>query len=201
MIGEHRISTFGLTKEQNEFVRQSIPVRDYEVMDTDCPTDLIAISAAAIIVNATALLSDDYEMLVEYYTEVNGCTSETILWLGEPKPPVSIRKLMKLYESFEAVENNLKYVLLSAHKKSKNAADYSRRIADGIQILNLIRKNPGITTQQIVDKMELHPRTVQRYIAALQAAGEWIEYDRALKGWALQQGMSMFYEDYLDEEE
>lgn len=200
MIGEHRISTFGLTEKQNEFVRQSIPVHDYEIMDTSCPTDLIAISSAAIIVNAAALSADEYEMLVEYYTEVDGCTSESILWLGEPKPPAPIRKLMKLYDSFEAVQDKLKYVLLTAHKKSKHAADYSRRIADGIQILNLIRKYPGITTRQIVDKTELHPRTVQRYIAALQAAGEWIEYDRTLKGWALQQGMSMFYEDYLDEE-
>ena len=103
MIGEHRISTFGLTEEQNEFVKQNTPVRDYEILDTDCPTDLIALSASALIVNASALEPDDLQMILDYYTEVRDCTDETVLWLGEPKPPVSLRKILKCYESFDAV--------------------------------------------------------------------------------------------------
>jgi len=198
MIGEHRISTYGLTEEQHEYVRQNIPARDYEVMDTDCPTDLIAISASALIIDASKLSTDDFEMLVDYYTEINGCTDETVLWLGDPKPPVSLRKTLKTYESFEAVREKLRYLLLSAHTKSKKAADYSKKLADGIQILSLIRKRPGITTQEIADLMELQPRTVQRYIAALQATGEWIEYDRTLKGWGLQKGISILFGDYSD---
>ncbi len=198
MIGEHRISTYGLTEEQNEFVRQNIPACDYEVMNTDCPTDLIAISASALIIDASKLSVDDFEMLVDYYTEINGCTDETVLWLGDPKPPVSMRKTLKTYESFEAVREKLRYLLLSAHSKSKKAADYSKKLADGIQILSLIRKRPGITTQEIADLMELQPRTVQRYIAALQATGEWIEYDRTLKGWGLQKGISILLGDYSD---
>ena len=92
MIGEHRISTFGLTEEQNEFVKQNAPVRDYEILDTDCPTDLIALSASALIVNASVLELEDLQMILDYYTEVRDCTDETVLWLGEPKPPVSLRK-------------------------------------------------------------------------------------------------------------
>ena len=45
------------------------------------------------------------------------------------------------------------------------------------------------------------PRTVQRYIAALQATGEWIEYDRTLKGWGLQKGVSILFGDHLDGEQ
>ena len=198
MIGEHRISTFGLTKEQNEYIRQITPVRDYEVLDTDCPTDLIAVSASALIINASALEQDDMQMLLDFYDEVNGCTDETVLWIGEPKPPVALRKTLKCYESFDAVREKLRYILLSAHSKSKKAADYSKKLADGIQILSLIRNHPGITTQVIADTMELQPRTVQRYIAALQATGEWIEYDRTLKGWGLQKGISILFGDHLD---
>jgi hypothetical protein len=201
MIGEHRISTFGLTEEQNEFVKQNTPVRDYEILDTDCPTDLIALSASALIVNASVLELEDLQMILDYYTEVRDCTNETVLWLGEPKPPVSLRKTLKCYESFEAVRDKLRYILLSAHTKSKKAADYSKKLADGIQILSLIRKRPGITTQEISEIMELQPRTVQRYIAALQAAGEWIEYDRTLKGWGLQKGISILFGDHLDGEQ
>ncbi len=199
MIGEHRISTFGLTDEQNECVRQNAPVRDYKVMNTDCPTDLIAISASALIVNASALQGDELEMIFDYFTEINGCTDETVLWLGEPKPPVSLRKTLKCYESFDAVRDKLRYVLLSAHSKSKKAADYSKKLADGIQILALIRNRPGIATQEISEIMELQPRTVQRYIAALQATGEWIEYDRKQKGWCLQDGVSILFGDHYQE--
>lgn len=77
MIGEHRISTFGLTEGQNEFVRQNTPVRDYEVLDTGCPTDLIALSTSALIVNVSALEQDDLQMILDYYTEVKDCTDET----------------------------------------------------------------------------------------------------------------------------
>ncbi len=198
MIGEHRISTFGLTEEQNEYVRRNTPIRNYELFDTDCPTDLIAVSATALIVNASALEQDDLQMIIDYYSEINGCTDETVLWLGEPKPPVSLRKTLKFYESFDAVRDKLRYILLSAHSKSKKAADYSKKLADGIQILSLIRNRPGITTQEISETMELQPRTVQRYIAALQATGEWIEYDRTLKGWGLQKGISILFGDHLD---
>ncbi len=198
MIGEHRISTFGLTDEQNEFVKQNAPAKDYEIMDTDCPTDLIAIYASAIIINVSTLKQDDIEMIFDYYLEINGCSDETVLWLGEPKPPVSIRKTLKCYESFDAVRDKLRYILLSAHSKSKKAADYSKKLADGIQILSLVRNRPGITTQEISEIMELQPRTVQRYIAALQATGEWIEYDRTLKGWGLQKGISILFGDHLD---
>ena len=201
MIGEHRISTFGLTEEQNEFVRQNTPVRDYEVLDTDCPTDLIALSTSALIVNVSALEQDNLQMILDYYTEVKDCTDETVLWLGEPKPPVSLRKTLKCYESFDAVRDKLRYILLSAHAKSKKAADYSKKLSDGIQILALIRNHPGITTQKISEIIGLQPRTVQRYIAALQATGEWIEYDRTLKGWGLQKGVSILFGDHLDGEQ
>ena len=85
-IPDGRVTTFGLSKEQNELVKNALPAKGYELLDTDAPTDLIAISAAALIINAAALDSDSKEMIIDYYTEIGGCTDETVFWLGYPCP-------------------------------------------------------------------------------------------------------------------
>ena len=69
-----------------------------------------------------------------------------------------------------------------------------------MKILALIRKHPGISTQKLSELTELPLRSVQRYIAALQATGEWIEYDRALRGWKLFHGVSILYGDVWEDD-
>lgn len=192
---DHRILTFGLTEAQNAWVEENLPTRDYEVFDTDVPTDVIAIGCQALIVNAAAMDGDAAGMIFDYYSQVNGCTDETILWLGEPKPPKELRKFFKCYDSFDAIKDKLKYLLLTAHSKSKKAHEYSEKLVNGLKILALIRRRPGISTQKLSELTELPLRSVQRYIAALQATGEWIEYDRALRGWKLFHGISILYGD------
>ena len=152
MIGEHRIITFGLTEEQNDFVKKNIPARDYEVFDTDEPIDLIAISSVAMIIQASAMDKDAIDMMFDYYIQVNGCTDETVIWLGEPKPLKELQKFFKCYSSFNDIEDKLKYLLLNAHSKSKKAADYSEKLVHGLLILSMIRKQPGITTKELAEK-------------------------------------------------
>ena len=192
---DHRILTFGLTEAQNAWVEENLPTRDYEVFDTDAPTDVIAIGCQALIVNAAAMDGDAAGMIFDYYSQVNGCTDETVIWLGEPKPPKELRKFFQCYDSFDAIKDKLKYLLLTAHSKSKKAHEYSEKLVNGLKILSLIRKHPGISTQKLSELTELPLRSVQRYIAALQATGEWIEYDRALRGWKLFHGISILYGD------
>ena len=194
------IITFGLTEAQNALVEQSRPAGNYEVFDTDAPTDVIAIGAVAIIVYAPAMDEDSIGMIFDYYTQVDGCTNDTVIWLGEPKPPKSLQKFFKCYDSFEAVEEKLKYLLLNAHSRSKKAFEYSEKLVNGLKILAMIRQHPGITTQKLADELELSIRSVQRYIAALQAAGEWIEYDRTIKGWKLFHGFSALFGEVWDGE-
>lgn len=67
-------------------------------------------------------------------------------------------------------------------------------------ILSIIRLQPGIRTQELADKLEVSVRTVQRHISTLQAAGEWIEYDTAKRGWRLQFGISVLFGDHLKDE-
>ena len=194
MIGEHRIITFGLTDEQNEIVRQAFPKKDYELHNTDFFTDVIAIYAVAVIVNTEKLTCDDYDTLVLYLSEVGYCTDTTTIWLGRTKPPKGL-KSVKHYNSFDEIRENLKYVLLSAHTRSQKATDYSKKLAEGLMVLSLIRKYPGITTNEISEKTDIKVRNVQRYIAALQATGEWIEYDYKGKGWKLTDGISLLFGD------
>lgn len=192
---DHRILTFGLTEAQNAWVEENLPTRDYEVFDTDAPTDVIAIGCQALIVNAAAMDGDAAGMIFDYYSQVNGCTDETVIWLGEPKPPRELRKFFQCYDSFDAIKDKLKYLLLTPHSKSKKAHEYSEKLVNGLKILALIRKHPGISTQKLSELTELPLRSVQRYITALQATGEWIEYDRALRGWKLFHGISILYGD------
>ena len=195
MTQDYRINTFGLTQKQNQFVSANLPVRDCELYIADTPTDLIAINCEAMIVNASAMEQDDADMIFGYYQEVNGCTDETILWLDEPKPPKELRKFFKCYDSFDAIKDKLKYLLLSAHSRSRKSYEYSEKLVNGLKILSLIRKRPGISTQKLSELTELPLRSVQRYIAALQATGEWTEYDRTLRGWKLFHGICILYGD------
>ncbi len=200
MNREYCVITFGLTDEENALVEENLPTRDYEVFDTDAPTDLMAIGCQALIVNAASMDSDSVGMIFDYYSQVNGCTDETVIWLGEPKPPKELRKFFKCYDSFDAIADKLKYLLLTAHSKSKKAHEYSEKLINGLKILALIRKHPGISTQKLSELIELPLRSVQRYIAALQATGEWIEYDRTLRGWKLFHGVSILYGDVWEDE-
>lgn len=200
MRGEHRIITFGLTNEQNKIVKANVPARDYEVFDTDAPTDIIAIGSIAMIIQASELDEDSAGMLFDYYSQINGCTDETVIWLGTPKPPKDLQKFFKCYPSFTDIEDKLRYLLLNAHSKSKKASEYSEKLVNGLLILSIIRKKPGVSTNELSEKTGLPIRSVQRYIAALQATGEWIEYDRTLKGWKLFHGISILFGDVWDGE-
>lgn len=200
MSRDYRINTFGLTEEQNAHVKANLPSHDCELYIADDPTDLIAINCEAMIVNASVMEQDSADMIFDLYTQIDGCTDEAVLWLGEPKPPKELQKFFKCYDSFEAIADKLKYLLLAAHSKSKKAHEYSEKLVNGLKILALIRSNPGISTQKLAELTELPLRSVQRYIAALQATGEWIEYDRSLRGWKLFHGISMLYGEVWKEE-
>lgn len=195
-VPDGRVTSFGLSDEQNKVVKNALPVKGYELLDTDASSDLIAISAAALIINAAALDTDSREMVFDYYTEVGDCTDETVFWIGSPKPPNHLRAKFKCYENFDKLAVNLKYHLLSAHSKSKKARDFSKQLMECLLIMKLIRSRPGIRTQEIVDELELSTRTVQRYISILQAAGEWIAYDHTKKGWYLQDGVSPLFDNF-----
>lgn len=192
-----RIICFGLNEEQYAMVQTCLPAKGYELLVTDCPTDLIAINAFALIIYAPSLDSASVEMISDYYTEVGNGADETVFWLGYPKPPSHLRKKFFCYENVGELFCVFPEKLAKANQRVKKSRAFSKNLADCIQILSLIRLKPGIKTKELSEKLELPMRTVQRHITTLQATGEWIEYDAKKRGWQLQYGVSILFGDHL----
>ena len=201
MRGEHRIITFGLTDEENYLVRKSVPAKDYQVLDTEVDTDIIAITSAAVIIRASAMEEEFSKGLFEFYSELGNSIYETVIWIGEPLPDEGVRRYLKCYSSFDDLRDNLKYILLTAHRRTKNADDYREKFYYGLRIVSAIRRRPGIKTKELSEMLDISTRSVQRYITALQVAGEFIEYDASKKGWKLLGGKSEFFGDWDRSEE
>lgn len=197
MIPYSRVISYGMTEVQNELIRRNLPSLEYELYATDIASDIVGISADAVIINSSVLSADDSKMVIEYYYESNAHLEQSVFWIGKNNLPNNLRCKIGHYECIEMMAVNLKYRLLEAHKRVAKSKDFSRRIADCIMILSAIRSHPGIQTKELAEKMELSIRTVQRYITTLQVAGEWIEYDTIKRGWRLQNGCSILFGDHL----
>ncbi len=187
--------TYGLTDEQVNKIRDSIPVKSCEVVSTECATDIIATNEMAAIISCEKLSPADSKLLHDFFKEI-APFPETVIFLGKPVFLDDILKYVNIYDSFEELELNLKYVLLSAYRRNKKTVNFSNTLANTILVLSEIRKHPYITTRQLSEKLELSNRTIQRYIETLRVAGEWIEYYYQHKGWKLQAGKSVLWGDF-----
>lgn len=96
-----RIITFGLTEEQNTFLKILLHNKNIEIYDADIASDLVALYATAIIVNATKLEADDFALLENYYKEVGTDADEIVFWLSSPKPAIELQMLFKCFDNFE----------------------------------------------------------------------------------------------------
>ena len=188
------IGTFGLSDEQLSTVKIHLPVKNCEIMDTDCFSDIVAISEMAIIVMWENLSDDDRDLLIDFYSEI-APFSETMILIGDVDIPEELKNHVSIYDSFDAFSVNMKYILLGAYRKSKKNESFSSTLANTIVILSEIRKRPYVTTRALAEKLELSERTIQRYIETLRVAGEWIEYDTTYKGWKLCEGKSILWGD------
>ena len=188
------IGAYGLSDKQISTVETNLPVKNCEIMDTDCFSDIVAISEMAIVVIWEKLSDDDRELLINFYSEI-APFSETMILIGDVDIPEELKKHVSIYDSFDAFSVNMKYVLLGAYRKSKKNENFSATLANTIVILSEIRKRPYVTTRTLAEKLELSERTIQRYIETLRVAGEWIEYDTTYKGWKLCEGKSILWGD------
>lgn len=194
-----RVIVKGLSLDEIEFIKANLPNNEIEILVTDEVTDLVAISATVLFLNIDKFNEEEKSLIIDCYTEIGDCSDETVFWIGEEEPPKHLKKRFQYYRKFEDVLGNMKYMLLKSYQQSKKVKEFSKRLADSLIILSEIRLHPGIKTQELATKMEVSTRTIQRYIATLQMAGEWIEYDHVNKGWRLQYGISIFFGDHLDE--
>ena len=194
MTNKMLIGTFGLSDDQIASLESNLPVKKCEIMDTDCFSDIVAISEMAIIVMWEKLSVDDRSLLIDFYSDI-APFSETMILIGDVDIPDELKKHVFIYDSFDDFSVNMKYVLLGAYRKSKKNENFSSTLANTIIILSQIRHKPFVTTKELAEKLELSERTIQRYIETLRVAGEWIEYDTSRKGWRLCDGKSILWGD------
>ena len=195
MRGITLIGTFGLTDEQIAVIKDNIPTKNCEIMDTECFTDIITRCEMAVIVMWDKLSEIDEATLIEFYTEI-APFSETLVLIGDVNIPNELKNEVSIYATFDEFAENVKYILLSAYRKTKKNENFSATLANSLLILSEIRKHEYVTTKDLAEKLELSERTIQRYIETLRVAGEWIEYDVAHRGWKLWEGKSILWGDH-----
>lgn len=197
MIHIDNVFAYGFTQEEEKIIKKMLPAKESYLTSTDCFTDLIAVNSYAIFINASEVPYDEWDILWEYYLEV-GVVAEALVIVGGVIIPEQLKKKVHWYRDFESLRKDMSYILLSAYRKNKKAEVFSSTLANAIMILNQIRLCPGVTTAQLAERLELSNRSIQRYIETLRVAGEWIEYDRSLKGWRLTMGKSVLWDDVSD---
>lgn len=189
------IMMYGFSEDEVRQAETILPNKKAEVADIECFTDILAVRSYAILINAPNTAKNDLETFFKYYTEV-GYFSEILIIVGNTYIPENLKKSIHLYDTFDSLMGDLKYLLLSAYRRNKKNETFSTTLSNAIVILSEIRKHPGVTSAQLAEKLELSLRSVQRYIETLRVAGEWIEYDKALKGWKLTDGKSVLWGDW-----
>ena len=199
MNSEKKVFTYGLSEEENTKVRKVLPSKEYGLIDEECITSLLAKNYTAVILNTDAMVQDEIDEVCDYYLNIGCCTDEMVVWLGSVPVPAKMKTYVKAYPDFSSIEENLKFLLLTAHRKTKKVEGHSRMLADSLLILSMVRKFPGISTQQLVERTGISERSVQRYIKSIQATGEWLEYNRSKRGWELQYGKSLLFGDVWED--
>ncbi len=134
-------------------------------------------------------------MLLDFYSET-GDFSETVILIGDICLPSQLLRKINVFSNFELLERQGEFLFLEMRRKQKKNRNFSVILANTIFALSEIRKTPGISTKELAEKLEVSTRSVQRYIETLRVAGEWIEYDPALKGWKLSIGKSVLWGDF-----
>lgn len=188
------VFAYGFTQKEEKTIKKMLPTKESKLISTDCFTDIIAISSYAILINDPAVSFEDWGMFWEYYLECD-VVPETVVLVGDGIVPEKLKGKIQIYPDFEEFQQKLKYILLSAYRKSKKAETFSSTLANAILILSQIRLYPGVTTSQLAEMLGLSNRSILRYIESLRVAGEWIEYDRSVKGWMLTEGKSILWGD------
>ena len=192
------VLVYGASESEFNAICEEVPYKYIQVLDcSDCFTDIIALSYIAVVINPDHL----EECHIAYFNEMAEALlyfSEKIIFTKWHPILACLNKNVKysVLNGVVEIKTKIKYLLLDSIRASKRSATYSDTIAHTIRVLSEIRKNPGITTAELAEIIERNVKTVQRYIATLNCAGEFIEYDKKKKGWFLFENKSELWGDY-----
>lgn len=183
------IAVYGFSNKEREIINSSLTRSTMELFVAEYATDLFVIGHLMIIVNVSCVPDSELQQLFAYYKQVP-VFSESVILIGDCTQ-LDVNNRMTVYTEFDDFQKNLKYLLLAAHKQRKNAESFSRSISYALIILKMITENPGISSKEIADNLELSPRSVTRYIETLNMSGESIVYNRKQNGWSLEYDESL----------
>ena len=183
------IAVYGFSRQQKEIIDSYITKGTMELFEADCAADLLANDYLMIVIGVSGITHDELHQLLAYYNDIS-VFSETVVFVGDCKG-FKVNNRISIYGEFEELQQNLKYLLLAAHKQKKSAESFSRSISYALIILKMITENPGISSKEISDRLEISPRSVTRYIETLNMAGESIVYNRKQNGWSLEYDESL----------
>lgn len=195
MFHTDAVFVYGFLQSEERFIQKMLPTKESYLVSTDCMTDILATNSYAIFIKANAASEHDLQLLWSYYLEVSP-TSDTVVLVGNTVVPKALQNEIKVYANFKELQQEIKYILLTARRKQKKTETFSKTLSIAICILSEIHLHPGITTSQLAKKLEISQRTVQRYIETLRVAGEWIEYDAKTKGLSFTDGKSVLWDEW-----
>lgn len=193
LVQRSNIFINGLTEEEKAILHKAISEKNIDITDvTGDGTDIITRASFALIINPYNIAEDELDFYVDFYKDCDGCTESVILTQNKEGVKERFKDIKVVaFNDLVEMEQNLKYEILQALRKTNKIDGFSNSLSQAIMVLFAIRNKPYITTKELAIKIEKTERTVQRYIETLRCAGEWIEYDRKKKGWYLFDGKSI----------
>lgn len=162
MIHTDNVFSYGFTQFEEGCIRKLLPTKKSYLTSTECFTDIIACNSYAIFINTMMVSADDLEMLWEFYLEV-GPASETVVLVGHAEIPKQLKGRIKVFSSFDKLQSELKYVLLSAYRNSRKNETFSATLANAIMILSQIRLYPGTTVIDYYHPANYYPALLNYY--------------------------------------
>lgn len=183
------VSAYGFSQAETEAIRACLPADGVQLQIAEDGTDVLVNEKIAVLVRMDAVPEDQWQMLNAFYEDV-ASFSEAVIFVGDVHGK-KIYNRITVYAGVEELLRNFKYILLAAQKRRKNAESFSRSVSYALRILKEITENPGISSRELSERLEISQRSVTRYIETLNMSGESIVYSRKENGWRLQYDESL----------
>lgn len=183
------VSAYGFSQAETEAIRACLPADAVQLQIAEDGTDVLVNEKIAVLVRMDTVPEDQWQMINAFYEDV-ASFSEAVIFVGDVHGK-KIYNRITVYAGVEELLRNFKYILLAAQKRRKNAESFSRSVSYALRILKEITENPGISSRELSERLEISQRSVTRYIETLNMSGESIVYSRKENGWRLQYDESL----------
>lgn len=128
---------------------------DFTIYITEYSTGLVTTSTSRIVVRLSSLSFGEQAALLDFLGETGFL--DVVILIGEVHLPINLCQKIKIFSSFNLMEQQCEFISMEAQRKQKKNHNFSIILADALFILNAIKKTSGISTK----KLEVSPYSVQ----------------------------------------